>query len=123
MSLAFLIGQVFWAVAFTLSIVEILGLPRRLFCSCRAELLADRHLKSRWMGTIGACYLVVAVINAGRGHAIAGSVTGALAAYYLWRWWRHTKNGRKKLRDRALGVVRETAAGLKVVPMPAGAAS
>lgn len=38
-------------------------------------------------------------------------------------WWKHSKNKRKKLKDKVLGFVKVTVAGLKVVPVPAGGAA
>ena len=116
-----IVANMFWMVGFTLSILEGVRIPKSIMCTCRSGYQAYGHLRSRWLFVIGACYLATGVIAMGIGKRFAGPVLAAIGAYYLWRWWRHSKNSRKRLKDRALGVVRETAAGLKVVPASASA--
>lgn len=99
--------------------VEWLNRPRHLMCDCRSGFQAYRHLKPPGLFTIGVCYVVSDIIDIAAGRRFP--ILAVLGAYYLWRWWKHTKGGRKRLKDRVLGVVRATAAGLKVVPVSEGA--
>lgn len=121
MTALLILGNVFWTAAFTLSMTETFRRPARMMCDCRAGFMAFGHLKSRWLLVIAVCYLIDGILGVGSGNRVGGSVIASIGAYYLWRWWRHSKNSRKKLKDRVLGVVRETAAGLKVVPVAGGA--
>lgn len=119
MSTLRLIGWALCTPALTLAFAEVLRHPRWFICDCRSVGYGWNrqawHLKSVWLFTIGACYIasdVFVVAAGGRYPTVA-----ALGALYLWRWWRHRGNG-KRLKDKVLGVVRATAAGLKVVPVP-----
>lgn len=114
MTALWLISWGLWVPAFVLSITE--WFPRTpLHCDCGTGWMAYRHLRPLWLFAIGALYVASDVVAIGGGKKFP--VVAAVGAYYLWRWWRHTKNSRKKLKDKALGVVRETTAGLKVVPV------
>lgn len=115
-----IIIEVAWLVGAALATVEVVERPHRLICQCNADLLS-RHLRARWLFVVGASDALSGVLDTSTGNKFIGAIVTAVGAYYLWRWWRHTKNDRKKLKDRVLGVVRETAAGLKIVPVPGGA--
>jgi hypothetical protein len=115
----FMISFVIWAPGIILSWVEMFGRPHYLLCDCRAGFLAYRHLKSVWLFVIGALYVgsdLIAVVWGGE----KAPIVALIGVYYLWRWWNHSKGGRKKLKNKVLGVVRATVAGLKVVPIPVG---
>jgi hypothetical protein len=100
-----------WTPGLALAIAEMVRRPRRLICDCPS---ARWHLKPRWLFLIGACYIASDVAKVAIGSPYP--FTAAVGGIYLWRWWRHGRNG-KRLKDKILGVVRATAAGLKVVPV------
>lgn len=113
-------GSVCSGIAVVLILFEMFGLfrPTRIHCRCGKGWMAGCHYKSWVLLVIAVAVLlsaIFAVSQFGRAIAMANS------AYYFWRWWQHSKDQRKKLKDKVLGVVRETAAGLKVVPAPNGA--
>jgi hypothetical protein len=118
MSTLWIVSTAIWTAGLALAVSEFAG-PRRLHCDCRAGFMPHRHLKPRWLLVIGICYVVSDALSIAAGGMLP--FTGLVGGWYLWRWWVHTKQNRKKLADRVLGVVRETAAGLKIVPVPGGA--
>jgi len=114
-SALWLVSWIVWTPAFALSMFEMLGKPRKIQCDCGTGWQAYRHLRSVWLAVIGVLYVVSDVLAVAAGKTVP--IIAMVGAYYLWRWWRHSKDGRKKLKDRVLGVVRTTVAGLKVVPV------
>jgi hypothetical protein len=82
-------------------------------------------LKGGWLLAVGVLDGAAAVIKAGTADQwwdmVAAGVLVFSSVIWLARWWKHDKDKRKRLKDRVLGIVRATAAGLKVVPVPAGA--
>lgn len=118
MSALFVISSVIWTVGFTFSVIEWFPV-NRLLCDCRTGWMAYRHLKSVWLFVIGASYVVSDAVAVAGGKKVP--IIALVGVYYLWRWWVHSKNSRKRMKDRVIGVVREAAAGLKVVPVPDGA--
>jgi len=115
MSTLWIISWVVWLPALLLSMSEMIGRPRRIQCDCRTGWQAYQHLRPVWLLVIGVLYVLSDVFGVAAGKKVP--IIAAVGAYYIWRWWRHTKNSRKKLKDKVLGVVRQTTAGLKVVPV------
>lgn len=133
-----MITFVFWSVvatSFCLAFAEGIRRPPVIMCDCpgdaRFGLRPAAHMRS-----VGLFVHAVLDLGVAAG-AVAMCAEGgwrtfdsiwiavlALAAAYQWaRWWRHSKLGRKRLLEKALGVVRETVAGLRVVPVPHGGAA
>jgi hypothetical protein len=106
-----------------LAVANIIERPRAMMCDC--GFLRSLHLPSWGYFTVGAGYIAHAIIEIGTAEDLPSRALGivfvVIGALYLIDWWKHSKNKRKRLLERALGVVRATAAGLKVVPVPAGA--
>jgi hypothetical protein len=113
-----LISWIIFLPGFLLSMLEWFSI-RRIMCNCRTGWMAFHHLKSPWLLTIAVCYIVSDVFAVAAGKKLP--FVAVVGAYYMWRWWQHSKNSRKKLAERVLGVVRQTAAGLKVMPVHGGA--
>lgn len=115
MSALWIISWVVWMPGLILSMAEMVARPRRIQCDCGTGWQAFRHLRSVWLLVIGVLYVASDVFAVAAGKTVP--IIAMVGAHYLWRWWRHSKDGRKKLKDRVLGVVRATVAGLKVVPV------
>jgi integral membrane sensor domain MASE1 len=101
------------------------GMFRYPGLTCDCKVFAHRHETSWVMLTTGASMALVSLLilwghDASPGEVGAAAINGVLAAWWLRDWWKHTRNTRKRLKDRVLGVVRATAAGLKIVPEPVG---
>lgn len=123
----------FFAVAFSHTFIyfaETAGRPPKMICTCPwkvTETSIRFHVKSWLMFFAGATSLVTAfnftlmiiLINAAW-YAVALPIGLHMLMAWTWfhEWWRHSKDQRKKLKDKALGRVKETVAGLKVVPEP-----
>lgn len=111
-----------WA-ANLLALANVIERPRWMMCNCNFYYRSP-HLPSWGYFAAGAGYVVHAIITICTGDDLAERVFQifflALGGLYLRTWWKHSKNKRKRLLGRALGVVRVTVAGLKVVPAPAG---
>lgn len=106
--------------------LPIIGHPPWALCKCDA--FPGRHHKSALILLMALCaistgFLLLAITTFGPSSVIPATITILLGAWHLWLWWKHTKRNRRKLLDKALGVVRATAAGLKIHPVPAGAAA
>lgn len=87
-------------------------------CVCSALFLP--HLVSRGLLIHGLLGSILALL----GLATWGFTTGWIwdlvllhSMWTLWRWWKHTKNGRKKLLKRILGRVRDLGGRLAVEPV------
>lgn len=110
-----------WA-ANLLALANVIERPRRIMCNC--NFYQSLHLPSWGYFATGAGYIVHAIITIGTADYLPERIFQifflALGGLYLRTWWKHSKNKRKRLLGRALGVVRVTVAGLKVVPAPAG---
>lgn len=115
MTYLWIISWVLWLFGFALSMAEWIGVPRKLQCRCGTGFMASRHLRAVWLLVIGVLYIASDLFAIADGKKLP--IIVAVGAYYLWRWWRHSKDSRKKLKDRVLGVVRATTAGLRVVPV------
>lgn len=117
-----MISDILWGIGFALAVFEVAGMLRttKAHCSCGGDPWYGglTHLKSWGLYTVAGLYAASVLTYGG---AVWGkAVVAASAVLYFWRAWKHSKNGRKKLKDKVLGVVRETAAGLRVVPVPGG---
>lgn len=115
----YVVSWMIWLPGLVLALMEMARRPHWLICDCRTGWMAAWHLKPPWLLTVGICYVVSDIVGVAGGKRFPA--VAMVGAYYLWRWWQHTKDGRKRLKDRVLGVVRATAAGLKVVPVSGGA--
>lgn len=99
------------------------GLPKGLACHCPSP--EKSHSRSAllfvgWVLPAVDTFLLAATSAPSPGGSISALMALAVAGWWLVRWWIHSKNTRKKLKGRILAVVRETAAGLKIFPEPAG---
>lgn len=99
-------------------------LPIGLSCGCSA--LPQRHEIAPIMLVTGVAYVGLTFMLLWGGalplsDAIGATVYVLLGGWCLRDWWIHTRNKRRRLKDRVLGVVRATAVGLKIVLVPAGA--
>jgi hypothetical protein len=106
-----------------LAAANLIERPRQMMCNCNFY-YRSAHLPSWGLFATGAGYIAHAIITIGTADYMAERVFQifflALGGLYLRLWWKHSKNKRKRLLERVLGVVRVTVAGLKVVPVPAG---
>lgn len=87
---------------------------------CRCALLGGPHLKPLWLFLHGVIGVAIAILDVALyGWAMWSWPMQLLyGVWTLWRWWKHTKNNRRKLRDRALAKVRELGGRLVVEPVP-----
>lgn len=99
---------------------------RRLNCGCplRHWSLPPRsHPREAWLLLTAITQTAAMVIYVMAWHepidAFFIFIMVACASLDWIAWWVHSKNSRKKLKDKILGVVTVTAAGLKVRPTPA----
>lgn len=105
-----------------LGMLEILRRPRGLLCDCPAFPLAPLHLPSRLLflqALLTSIWALCWTLQTGVDVFIM--IFWAIAAYEWWRWWKHSRNERKKLGEKALAVVKEVAGRLVVTPVPHGA--
>lgn len=123
-----LLAYVLLVISFTGGSLRLLAtyasLSPRLACDCKA--LTFRHEKGWIIFATGASSTMLGVLAAWghaapSGYTVAAALNVLIGAWWLHDWWRHNRDQRKRLKDRVLGVVRATAAGLKIVPVPAGA--
>lgn len=113
----------FWWLGFGLATSEVWAIlrgPTRLHCACPNDFTGGPHLRSWALYAVGGSYALSILAHAGVGGGWI--LLSVMSIYYFWRAWKHSKDGRKKLKDKVLGVVRETEAGLKVVPESGAAA-
>lgn len=105
------------------------GRPQRLTCKCpwkaQPKSGPSHHPKPVFMLTACICAAVVAfgfflLWRYDGNAALAVPLAAHLLSAYVWfsEWRSHTKDKRKKLKDKVLARVKETVAGLKVVPEP-----
>jgi hypothetical protein len=115
----------------TLLIAESLRTPPRLICKCGAPGFQRPHLKRPWLLVAGTMYGLAGMNDLfkfiretdpmSRGFwGLFGVMFVLVSVIYLRRWRRHPKDKNRHPLGRILAVVRETAAGLRIVPTPAG---
>lgn len=122
--MVFVIGNAIWSVGIILAMMEFLHRPARVMCACGTmQRLANPHLKAALLLLVAFSYISSGLLFTVAEHSIPELLIALLGVLYGLRWWWHTKQGRKKLKDKALGVIRQTVVGLKVVPVPQGGAS
>lgn len=108
---------------------EILRSPPKMFCDCGAThrwFLPGVHFLGRLIMVRAVMVTVAAVSSIFDDYSMFSrvfllSIWGGLSAMYWYAWWIHEKNSRKKLKDKVLGRVKVTLAGLRIVPIPHGA--
>lgn len=124
----------FVALASCLALYEVFGrVPRRFACTCRMFPRYPVHWDNLGLfleflcGVLAtaAIFMVAVVSDAwGRAFPLIFTLGWAFVSYMAGKqWWKHSKNGRKKLKKKLRDRVKVTAAGLKVVPAPARVAA
>lgn len=104
----------------SLNIIQIVRQPQQLLCDCGMFKYLNSHPKTWLLFVKAVCSFVVLLSS----HSVYTRVTWLfLAVYDAYLWWKHSKKKRNKLKDKVLGIVKETVAGLKVVPVATGSAA
>jgi hypothetical protein len=99
---------------------EVVQRPRHVLCDCPVLTVSYLHLRSGMLFVKAAMTSGVSVLWTMEhvGVSVPALAMGGLAAWEWWRWWRHSRDGRRRLKDRVLGVVREMGGRLVVEPVP-----
>lgn len=109
----------FNSVSLILIIGEFTQMPSQLMCTCPA--MKGRHGGNAYMFVEMVCAFAVCVLyTIAAGFGAASMVWGFIGLSQAGRWWRHSRGGRKKLKEKVLGVVRAWAGGLRVEPVSHG---
>lgn len=94
-------------------------------CDCKASHFPNQHLIRPLLLTLGlVCLATSALLLLSSSSPSPGAlVLTACAGWHLNRWRRHPKDKNRHPLGKMLARIRQTAAGLKIVPIPAGATS
>jgi hypothetical protein len=104
-----------------LLVLPYLEMAPAVVCDC-SLFGTEPHLISGWMfasGAIGVSLTALLLVGFGPLGAGTWPLTLFYGLFTLWRWWRHSRDGRKKLRAKALARIRDLGGRLVVQPVPA----